>query len=123
MNGQPESLGGEGLQPTQLASMRQLTLVIYILQAVGLLGFFITMLAAVIINYVKRDDVAATLYDSHFRWQIRTFWWSLLWCVLGFVTLPLFGLGILVWGVAWIWALYRVIKGWLHWNDVQPVPR
>lgn len=113
--------GGEGIQPSRLASVRQLVLVVYILQAVGLLGFGITAIAGLIINYLKREDAAGTLYESHFTWQIRTFWWSLVWSLLGALLLFAFGLGVLVWAIVWIWALYRVLKGWLRWNDVQPM--
>lgn len=104
----------------QLAGLRQITLVVYILQA---LSFFmgITAIVGIVINYVKKEDAAGTLYESHFDWQIRTFWWGLLWSVLGFILIFALGLGFLVLFVAWIWAIYRVVKGWLKWNDNQPV--
>ena len=81
----------------------------------------ITAIVGLIINYVKKEDAAGTLYESHFDWQIRTFWWGLLWSVLGFILIFAFGLGLIVWFVAGIWAIYRVVKGWLKWNDRQPV--
>lgn len=104
----------------QLAGLRQITLVVYILQA---LSFFmgITAIVGVVINYVKKEDAAGTLYESHFDWQIRTFWWGLVWSVLGFILIFALGLGFIVLFVAWIWAIYRVVKGWLKWNDNQPV--
>jgi uncharacterized membrane protein len=79
-------------------------------------------IVAVILNYVKRGDVRGTWLDSHFRWQIRTFWFGLLWVALcaGFV-LVTFGLGILVaWlplGVVALWFIYRVVRGWMALND------
>jgi uncharacterized membrane protein len=104
----------------QLAGLRQITLVVYILQA---LSFFmgITAIVGVVINYVKKEDAAGTVYESHFDWQIRTFWWGLLWSVLGFILIFALGLGFIVLFVAWVWAIYRVVKGWLKWNDNQPV--
>jgi len=104
----------------QLAGLRQITLVVYILQA---LSFFmgITAIVGVVINYVKKEDAAGTVYESHFDWQIRTFWWGLVWSVLGFILIFALGLGFIVLFVAWIWAIYRVVKGWLKWNDNQPV--
>jgi uncharacterized membrane protein len=90
------------------------------------IGFFIgvTWLVGVIIAYIKRDEAKGTWMESHFSWQIRTFWWSVLWCVVGsilFVTI----IGIVIawplWAVAWLWALYRVIKGWIKLNDAKPV--
>jgi uncharacterized membrane protein len=84
---------------------------------------------AVIINYVKRGDVRGTFLDSHFSWQIRTFWWALLWFALWFlVSIPLFIslIGIPVsWGLAivlGIWVVYRIIRGWLALLSKQPMP-
>ena len=104
----------------QLASLKTLTMVVYALQVLSVF-VGITAIVGVIINYVKREDAAGTVYESHFDWQIRTFWWGLVWSVIGFVLLFAFGLGLLVWFVAGIWALYRVIKGFLKLNDNQPV--
>lgn len=104
----------------QLASLKTLTMVVYGLQALSVFVGF-TAVVGVIVNYVKREDAAGTVYESHFDWQIRTFWWGLAWTVIGFVLLFAFGLGLLVWFVAGIWALYRVIKGFLKLNDNQPV--
>jgi uncharacterized membrane protein len=106
--------------PEQLASLRRLTLVIYILYALSwLVG--ISAIVAIVINYVKREDAAGTLYESHFTWQIRTFWWSLLWCVLGMLTLVLM-VGFVILAAAAIWSIYRLVKGWLYWNDRKPMP-
>jgi len=104
----------------ELASLRRLTLVAYFLYA---LAWFngLTAVIAVIINYVKRDDARGTLYESHFTWQIRTFWLSLIWAVVGFLTsFILIGYAILL-GAA-IWTIYRIVKGLLFWNDSRPLP-
>ena len=81
---------------------------------------------AVILNYVKRGDVRGTWLDSHFRWQLRTFWFGLLWislCVL-FIIFTL-GIGILIaWlpiGLVGFWFIYRIIRGWLALNDRKPM--
>ena len=95
-------------------------MVVYGLQALSF-AFGVTALIGLVINYIKREDAAGTLYQSHFDWQIRTFWWGLLWCVLGFVLMFAFGLGLIVLFVAWVWAIYRVVKGWLKLNDGKPV--
>ena len=104
----------------QLASLRQVTLVVYVLQALSVF-VGVTAIVGLIINYVKKEDAAGTLYESHFDWQVRTFWWGLAWSVLGFILIFAFGIGLIVWFVAGIWAIYRVVKGWLKWNDRQPV--
>jgi uncharacterized membrane protein len=79
---------------------------------------------AVILNYVKRSEVRGTWLDTHFSWQIRTFWWSLLWMALGgLLAITIIGLVIAypLWIVTWLWALYRVIKGWLRLSEAKPV--
>ena len=100
-----------------------------IIGAATVIGAFLTgwpSIIAVILNYVKRSDVRGTWLDSHFRWQIRTFWFGLLWisiCML-FVIVT-FGVGILI---AWlpmaivsIWFIYRIARGWLALNDNRPM--
>ena len=104
----------------QLAALKTLTMVVYVLQVLSVF-VGITAIVGVIINYVKRDEAVGTLYESHFDWQIRTFWWGLAWSILGFILLFAFGLGLLVWFVAGIWAIYRVVKGFLKLNDNLPV--
>jgi len=101
-------------------SLKTLTMVVYLLQA---LGFFvgITWIVAVIINYVKRDEVRGTWLESHFRWQIRTFWWGLLGAVIGTVLLIVL-VGWIVLAAVSIWVIYRIVKGWLYLNDGKPVP-
>src|ERR1051325_3758080 len=100
-----------------------------IIGAATVVGAFLTgwpSLIAVILNYVKRSEVRGTWLESHFRWQIRTFWYGLLWvslCLL-FVVVT-FGLGIIV---AWLplvvvslWFIYRIMRGWLALRDPRPM--
>jgi uncharacterized membrane protein len=94
--------------------------VVYILQALSFL-WGVTAIAGVIVNYVKRDDAKGTVYESHFDWQIRTFWWMLVWGIVGMLLIFAFGLGFIVLGVAWLWAIYRVVKGWLKLTEAKPV--
>src|SRR6267142_7087502 len=101
-------------------SLKTLTMVVYALQALGFLNG-ITWIVAVIINYVKRDEVRGTWLESHFRWQIRTFWWGLLWGVIGTVLLLVL-VGWLVLAADAIWIIYRVVKGWLNLSDNRPMP-
>jgi uncharacterized membrane protein len=100
-------------------NLKTLTHAVYALQAAGFL-VAITLIVAVVINYVKVDETTGTWLESHFRWQIRTFWWGLLWGVLG--ALLMFVLvGFLVWFAAGVWIIYRIVKGWLALNDGKPV--
>ncbi|HBG46257.1 MAG TPA: hypothetical protein DDW94_04615 [Deltaproteobacteria bacterium] len=88
---------------------KKIAAVVYALQAVGLF-IGITYIAAVIVNYVKDADVKGTWIESHFRWQKRTFWLSLLWAVTGALTyLLLIGYFILLADAVWV--IYRIVKG------------
>lgn len=120
MNDIVSNAASDDKSASQLDSLRSVTLVVYVLQAASFI-FGITAVVGVMINYIKREDAAGTIYANHFDWQIRTFWWGLLWCVLGFVLLLAFGLGFIIWAVAWFWMIYRVVKGWLKLNDGKPV--
>jgi uncharacterized membrane protein len=111
---------GAAKSPEELAGLKNIAMVVYLLQALSFL-WGITAIVGIIINYVKRDDARGTVYESHFDWQIRTFWWGLLWAVLGVLLVIAAGLGFLVMFVAWIWAIYRVVKGWLKLTENKPV--
>jgi len=100
-------------------SLRDLTAVVYALQAASLL-VGVTLLAAVVVNYVKREDVAGTWLESHFTWQIRTFWFSLLWTVIGAITLLIL-VGFVILSVWLIWFIYRIAKGWIALAEGKPV--
>jgi uncharacterized membrane protein len=100
-----------------------------ILGAATVVGAFLVgwpSIIAVILNYVKRSDVRGTWLESHFRWQIRTFWYGLLWVALcGLFVVGTLGIGLLIaWlplGIITIWFIYRVVRGWLALNDKRPM--
>jgi uncharacterized membrane protein len=109
--------------------LHAVSLVMGIVGAATVIGAFLTgwpSIIAVIMNYLKRGEAEGTWLASHFRWQIRTFWFGLLWvslCLL-FIVVTL-GVGILVaWlplGVVTIWFVYRVARGWIALNDGRPM--
>ena len=81
---------------------------------------------AVILNYVKRSEVRATWLDSHFAWQIRTFWFALLWLAIGgilFITVVGIPFALALWFITGIWVLYRIIRGGLALSSQTPLPR
>jgi uncharacterized membrane protein len=112
-------MSADVMSEERLHATKNLTAIVYALQAVGfLLG--ITWLVAIIVNYVKKEDVKGTGLESHFRWQIRTFWFGLLWAVLGFlfmITIIGWFVGMFILMVDGTWVIYRVVKGWLRLND------
>ncbi|MBW8906993.1 MAG: hypothetical protein JF611_15270 [Betaproteobacteria bacterium] len=80
---------------------------------------------AVILNYVKRSEVRGTWLDSHFSWQIRTFWFAALWLAVGvilFVTVVGIPIAVVLWFATGIWVLYRIIRGWLALTSQRPLP-
>jgi len=96
---------------------------------IGQFIFGVPSIIAVVMNYVKRSEARGTWLESHFGWQLRTFWYAVLWFVLiGLFSLPLvllLGLGIVTWiagaFVVGIWIIYRVARGWLRLNDGQAI--
>ena len=102
-----------------IKSAKTLTTIIYALYAAS---YFvgITAIVAIVINYIKKEDVAGTFLESHFRWQIRTFWFGMLWGVLGRITfLIVIGWAVLI--ADGIWIIYRLVKGWLRLNENKPM--
>jgi uncharacterized membrane protein len=85
----------------------------------------IPSIVAVILNYAKRADTRGTFLESHFRWQIRTFWYALGWALLaGFFMITFIGIPIalLMFLVLGAWVVYRVARGWLALNERRPMP-
>jgi len=124
--------------PGPSEGMVNLTHVLYAMHGfsalMGLIGtaFIVTAfltgwpsIIAVIINYVKRSDARGTWLDSHFGWQLRTFWWAVLWVVIA-VILIVTVIGVVV---AWpllvvtgLWVLYRIIRGWIALSGAKAMP-
>jgi uncharacterized membrane protein len=115
---------------TQLIyALHAFSLLIGIVGTATVIGAFLLgwpSLIAVILNYVKRGDVRGTWLESHFRWQIRTFWYGLLWVALcGLFIVMTLGIGILI---VWmpliavtVWFIYRIVRGWLALRDRRPM--
>jgi uncharacterized membrane protein len=81
---------------------------------------------AVILNYVKRADVRGTWLDSHYSWQIRTFWFAVLWLAVGaaaFITLIGIPIAFVLWFATGIWVLYRIVRGWLALSSQKVLPQ
>jgi uncharacterized membrane protein len=108
-------------------ALHALSLLIGVMTAATIIGAFVfglPSIIAVVINYLKRDEAKGTFLESHFRWQIRTFWFALLWCVIAtmlFVTIVGIPVAIIVFLAAGVWAIYRVARGWLALRDHKPM--
>ena len=124
------------------ASLVTVTQVTYALHALGLaigafgastvIGSFVfgwPSIIAVIVNYVKRGEAQGTWLESHFTWQIRTFWFALAWaCLVGITgaVLAIVLVGFAIWIVGFValgvWAIYRIARGWLALGNRRVVP-
>lgn len=103
----------------KLASLKTLSHVIYGIYALSLFSG-VPAIVGIVLNYIKLGDTRGTWLESHFRWQIRTFWWAVLWSIIGTITLIVF-VGWVVLGVTYVWVIYRIAKGWLKLNDGLPI--
>ena len=104
---------------SSVESDRTLVLAAYVLHLVGAIAG-IPSLIGLVLNYLKRND-CGELLASHHRWMIRSFWWALLWVVVGAV-LTLVVVGWVILGLAWLWYLYRHIRGLIALVNGAPLP-
>src|SRR5918995_3491645 len=108
-------------------ALHALSLLIGVTSAATIVGAFVfgvPSIIAVVINYLKKGDAKGTFLESHFRWQIRTFWFSLLWCMIAaflFITIIGIPLAFIVLFAAGAWAIYRIARGWLALRDRKPM--
>ncbi len=107
----------------QRETLRVVTHVMYALHTASWFSGGIFSVIAMIINYVKQPDLPDEFYRSHFRWQARSFWFTLLWLLL---SSPLFLLlvfpGVAAWTLVGLWYLYRFIRGWWSFTENRPMP-
>jgi len=110
-----------GIETQNEQSLKTMTTLVYALQAAS---FFIglSFIAAVTVNYIKQSDVKGSWLESHFIWQIRTFWFSLLWSAIGFILVFVL-VGYVVLLADAIWVIYRIIKGWMNLSEGKAMYR
>lgn len=107
------------LQEAEEKKLRDLALAVYALQAVGFL-IGLSWIVGVVIDYLKIDAVRNTWLETHFNWQLRTFWIGLAGMIVAWA-LMIVKIGYLVALGVTVWAIYRVAKGWLALNDRKPM--
>jgi uncharacterized membrane protein len=128
---EPNSVATVNLTPERESSLRTVGHISYALHAIvavaavlpGAQVSVFLLIAAFVLDLVKRDEAMGSWQESHFRWRIRSVIWA---AVLYVVTFPLWLLlfvpGWIAWGIISIWFLYRVVRGWLALNDRKPMP-
>ena len=112
-------------------ALHTFAIVVGIAGSATVIGSFIGSLPsiiAVILNYVKRGDARGTWVESHYRWQIRTFWFALLWFVIAVLVIVVLGIvligipiGIAILVAVTLWVIYRIARGWLRLRDRRPM--
>jgi len=125
--------GNDALMPSVLTvahfvyALHTVAIVIGIVGAATVIGSFVgglPSIVAVILNYVKRGDARGTWIASHYRWQIRTFWFTLLWALIGWaLVLTIIGavVGVPILIALTLWLMYRIGRGWLRLRDRRPM--
>ena len=125
--------GNGALMPSVLTiahfvyALHTLAIVIGIVGAATVIGSFVgsvPSIVAVILNYVKRGDARGTWIASHYRWQIRTFWFTLLWALIGWaLVITILGavVGVPILIALTLWLMYRIGRGWLRLRDRRPM--
>ena len=99
----------------QQTELRKYAFSVYILQALSFV-LVITSVIGLVINYLREDEVRGSWLESHFRWQTSTFWYGLLWTVLGFISLPIL-VGYIMLPAVSLWLIYRIARGWISLVD------
>jgi uncharacterized membrane protein len=112
-------------------ALHTFAIVVGIAGSATVIGSFIgsvPSIIAVILNYVKRGDARGTWVESHYRWQIRTFWFALLWFVIAVLVIVVLGIvligipiGIAILAALTVWLIYRIARGWLRLRDRRPM--
>jgi len=109
-------------------ALHALSAVTGLLGAATIIGSFLfgwPSILAVVLNYAKRSEVRGTYLESHFSWQIRTFWYAFFWVVIGIVlavTIVGIPISLLILAAISLWILYRIVRGWLALLDGKPMP-
>ena len=107
-------------EATSVENERTFVLISYVLHLLGAVAG-LTSIVGLVLNYMKRrgnDDA----FDSHHAWMIRSFWWALLWGVIGWITtIILVGWAILL--AVWVWYIYRHVRGLIAFSNGEPMPR
>ena len=104
---------------TEIEKQKKNAQLVYILYALSFI-VGITYVAGVIVAYIKRPESKDTWLESHYTWQIKTFWYSLIGMVIGIILMVVF-IGFFIMFAVAVWTIYRIVKGWLALNDEKPL--
>lgn len=120
MNEQPEKPQSTSDETERLKSLKTTTGIVYLCQVLAFGFAGIPLLVGVIINYVKRDEVRGTYLESHFNWQVKTVWVTLLLLAIAGVTVQ-FGIGVFILIATILWLVYRIVLGWNALSSNKPI--
>mgnify|MGYP001810886452 CR=1 FL=1 len=106
--------------PPQANTDPMMAHIVYGLFVLGMATGGIAAIIGLVLAYVQRANVRSTYLETHYTWQIVTFWWGILWSIVGLV-LSFILIGYVVWLFAFVWFLYRLVKGWSQLGQHKPV--
>jgi uncharacterized membrane protein len=106
------------VEQASVRSDRTLVIFAYVMHLLGA-GTGITSIVGLIVNYLRRDRVG--VWDTHHRWMIRSFWWALLWVIVGVGTISLY-IGYFILSFVWLWYGYRSVRGLFALVDGSSMP-
>jgi uncharacterized membrane protein len=107
------------VERVNIESERTVVLVAYVLHLVGAIAG-LTSIVGLIVNYMRRFRYGEPL-DSHHRWMIRSFWWAIVWIVIGWVTIFIL-IGWVILALAWLWYVYRHVRGLIALANGESMP-
>jgi len=114
---------GSNISAEERQTLVWLTHLMYGLHTLSFFSLGIFSVVALILNYIKRNELPDDFFRSHFRWQARSFWFTLMWLLL---TLPLWAFFVFPGWAAWtfigLWYLYRFVRGWWMFFEKRPMP-
>ena len=96
--------------------------IVYLFQAISIVTYGVSFIAGFIINYLKRSDVKGTWVESHFEWQVKTFWYTAALLLISLLTLSLV-IGPFIFYITVFWVVFRIVYGWNRLSQGKPVPR
>ena len=113
------------VSPVQVAENSGLTMLTHVMYALHTASWFslgVFSVIAMILNYVKRPDLPDAFFRSHFRWQSRSFWFTVLWLILAAPLWILVIPGWIAYALIGFWYLYRFVRGWWSFAEHRPMP-
>ncbi|WP_227681287.1 MULTISPECIES: hypothetical protein [unclassified Psychrobacter] len=144
-NTMSDSMNNDNMNNDKRRSLTTYNHITYFLYVISYFTAGLLWIVPIVMNYAKRHDANGSWLATHFDWQIKTFWYSIVLFLIGIViitfalggfgvsiladsdhiaigSLLLAGFGFLIMIFTFVWHLYRIVRGWIALTDGRPVP-